>query len=245
MSKISLEEIREILKQDNWKIITDKYTNLDTEMEFECDEGHKVYTTWKKIRNKRICPTCENNKLKAINKQIMTKSPKVKRILALDQASHITGYAIFDDNKLVTYGTFKTNQSDEIARCNSIKNWLISMINNWQLDMIGIEGVQLQDESSGNKMGVTVFQTLARLQGILMETCYAFKIPYEICPTNTWRHSCGVKGRSRADKKKSMQLLVKQWYDITVSDDEADAIGIGYHLTNILIKNTKIENWEI
>ena len=54
MSKISLEEIRQILKQDNWKIITDKYTNLDTKMEFECDEGHKVYTTWKKIRNKLI-----------------------------------------------------------------------------------------------------------------------------------------------------------------------------------------------
>ena len=81
-------------------------------------------------------------------------------------------------------------------------------------------------------MSVTVFQTLARLQGILMETCYSAKIKFEVCPTNTWRHSCGVKGRSRTDKKRSMQLLAKQWYDITVSEDEADAIGIGHHLVN-------------
>ena len=93
-------------------------------------------------------------------------------------------------------------------------------------------------------MGITVFQTLARLQGILMETCYANKIAYEVCPTNTWRHQCGVKGRSRADRKRSMQLLVKQWYDVSVTDDESDAIGIGYYLTNKIIKNTTVQNWE-
>lgn len=93
-------------------------------------------------------------------------------------------------------------------------------------------------------MGVTVFQTLARLQGILMETCYTQKIPYEVCPTNTWRHACGVKGKSRADKKRSMQMLVKQWYDVTISDDESDAIGIGRYLTQHVNKNTTIQNWE-
>lgn len=53
-------------------------------------------------------------------------------------------------------------------------------------------------------MGVTTFQTLARLQGILMDTCFELKINYKICPTNTWRAHHEVKGRSRADKKKSM-----------------------------------------
>ena len=99
-------------------------------------------------------------------------------------------------------------------------------------------------ETGGQKMGVTVFQTLARLQGILMITCHDEKIPFEICPTNTWRHSCGVKGKTRTDKKRSMQLLVKQWYDISVSEDEADAIGIGRHLVSFIQKNTTVTNWE-
>ena len=43
------------------------------------------------------------------------------------------------------------------------------MIENWQPDAIGLEGIQYQDEVSGQKASVTVFQALARLQGILME----------------------------------------------------------------------------
>jgi hypothetical protein len=41
-----------------------------------------------------------------------------------------------------------------------------------------------------------------------------------------------------------MQLLVKQWYDISVSDDESDAIGIGRYLNMTVDKNTQVENWE-
>jgi Holliday junction resolvasome RuvABC endonuclease subunit len=71
--------------------------------------------------------------------------PKPKgatRILALDQATKVTGYSIFDNGELVKYGTFQTTSDDEIARCVSIKNWLVSMINNWKPDHIGIEGIQ-------------------------------------------------------------------------------------------------------
>jgi hypothetical protein len=31
------------------------------------------------------------------------------------------------------------------------------MINNWKPDYVAIEGIQFQDESSGQKVGVTVF----------------------------------------------------------------------------------------
>lgn len=244
MSVIKLETIQSTLAAENWKVISTEYVNLDTEMIFECPEGHRVFTSWKKIRNRRECPICKSNNLAKMDGEIISKPRGARRILSLDQATHITGYAVFDDDKLVKYGTFTTSFDDDIGRCSIIKEWLLSMIHNWHPDYIGLEGIQLQDESSGQKMGVTVFQTLARLQGILMETCYAQKIPYEVCPTNTWRHACGVKGKSRTDKKRSMQMLVKQWYDVTISDDESDAIGIGRYLTQHINKNTTIQNWE-
>jgi Holliday junction resolvasome RuvABC endonuclease subunit len=157
----------------------------------------------------------------------------------------VTGYAIFDDTKLIKYGTFATSSDDDIERFTMIRAWLLSMIVSWKPDYIGLEGIQFQEEGSGQKMGVTVFQTLARLQGILMITCHDNKVPFEICPTNTWRHSCGVKGKTRTDKKRSMQLLVQQWYGVKVSEDEADAIGIGHHLVGYIQKNTAVTNWEI
>lgn len=243
MAKIRLEDIQAELAVDGWKLISTEYVNLDTEMIFECPEGHRVFAPWKKLRGKHECSICKKNSAMRID-TVLPKPKNTKRVLALDQASKTTGFAVFDNGKLVKYGSFATLSDDDIERFAIIKEWLVSMINNWRPDYIGIEGIQFQEEGSGQKMGVTVFQTLARLQGILMLVCHEAKIPYTICPTNTWRHACGVKGRSRTDKKRSMQLLAKQWYDVTVTDDEADAIGIGRYLTSHIQKNTEITNWE-
>ena len=114
------------------------------------------------------------------------------------------------------------------------------MIELWKPDFVGLEGIQYQQN-----MGVTTFETLARLQGILMETLYELNIQFSICHTNTWRAYCKVKGRTRIDKKRSMQMLAKEWFDITVTDDEADAIGIGKYVAEVLNKNVVTYNWEI
>ena len=157
----------------------------------------------------------------------------------LFRSTHNTGWAIFDGDQLIKYGIFETSTEKEIERFHQVKEWLISMIENWKPDIVGIEGIQYQ-----KNFGVTTFQTLARLQGILMELCFEMKIPFEICPTNTWRSHCGVKGQSRSDKKASMQRLIKDWFDISLSDDAADAIGIGKYVAETHKKRTEIVNWE-
>lgn len=239
MARITIEGIAQELAKDNWKILSTEYTNLSTEMCFECNEGHKVFTSWDKLRKKRECPVCKQNILKENKPVLIEKKKGENRILALDQATHITGWSIFDGSQLVKYGTFQTNIEDEIARFQEVKVWLISMIENWKPDIVAIEGIQYQQN-----IGVTTFQTLARLQGILMNLCYEMKIPCKICPTNTWRAHCGVKGKQRNDKKRSMQLLVKEWFDISVSDDESDAIGIGKYAADAYKKQNEIINWE-
>lgn len=242
MAKITIQSINSELLEYGWKCVSENYKNLDTELDFICEEGHEVRAPWKKIRTRRECPRCKENFLKEKIASVEPKKKGVKRVLALDQATYITGWSIFDGQKLVRYGTFNTQQSDEIARCSSMKTWLLSMIASWKPDVIAIEGIQFQEESSGVKLSVTVFQTLAHLQGILMETCYSEKVKYIICPTNTWRHHCGVKGTRRTDRKRSMQLLAKKWYDISVTDDEADAIGIGRYASDI--SKIEVVNWE-
>ena len=242
MARITLDTINEELAPTGWRCVSSEYKNLESELQFQCDEGHEVYAPWKKIRTKRECPICKNNKFKKLVESVKPKTRGEKRILALDQATHTTGWSIFDGNKLVRYGTFNTEIKDETARINAIKNWMLSMISNWDPDCVAIEGIQFQEESSGQKMSVTVFQGLALLQGVLMEACYALKVDFVICPTNTWRNHCGVKGRYRADKKRSMQLIAKKWYDISLTDDEADAIGIGRYAADL--NKIEVVNWE-
>ena len=238
MARITIEQIREELEPENWKIISTEYKNLDSELIFECSEGHRVYNTWKKIRARSECPVCNQNQFKENNTPILAKKAGEYRLLALDQATRITGWALFSDGELLRFGAFESNLDNEIERDNEIKNWLINVIENWHIDFVALEGIQYEE-----KFGITTFSTLARLQGILMSQLTEQGIPYTICHTATWRNFCGVKGKTRSDRKRSMQLLVKEWYDVTVTDDCADAIGIGHYATNKK-KTPKIENWE-
>ena len=238
MAKITISQIQEQLSSENWKLISTEYKNLDSELVFECPEGHRVYSTWKKIRTRRDCPICKQNQFKEVEQTLLPKKKGEYRVLALDQATYVSGWAIFSDGKLLRYGTFETQLENEIKRDIQIKNWLIQTIENWEPDFIALEGIQYE-----KNFGVTTFATLARLQGILMSTICELGIDYAICHTATWRAFCDVKGKTRSDRKRSMQLRVKEWYDVSVSDDCADAIGIGHYAVSKAKKPT-IENWE-
>ena len=123
MAKISISSINEELAQTGWKCISTEYKNLDSELQFNCEEGHLVCAPWKKIRTKRECPVCKGNKHKSNNAlQVEPKKKGEKRILALDQATHISGWSIYDGQKLIRYGTFETNQKDEIERKKGFAN---------------------------------------------------------------------------------------------------------------------------
>ena len=243
MSKIKVEDIRKAAIENGWKLISTEYKNLSTELTFICNEGHKINIPYKKVRDKWECPLCKANKYYNFSEEVKPKSKGVQRAIGLDQATHITGYSIFDNEELVYAGTFEATAEDEIARDVQIQNWLIQLIHNWKPDVVGLEGIQLQ-QFNDKMVGVTTYQTLARLQGILMATCYNLKVDYMICPPATWRNHSGVKGRSRADKKRSMQNKIKEWFDITVSDDVADAIGIGKYINETHKKKVEIFNWE-
>lgn len=243
MSKIKIDDIRKAAIEHNWKVISDSYKNLDTEMIFECNEGHKVYLPYKQVRDKFICPICEQNKYYKFNNQPIKKDKNIQRIIGLDQATHITGYSIFDGETLIDAGTFIAAAQGEIERDIEIRDWLIQLIQKWVPDIVALEDIQLQ-QFGDKTVGVTTYRTLARLQGILLSACVDQNIDYVVCAPATWRAHCKVKGRARMEKKRSMQDKVKEWFDITVTDDIADAIGIGKYVTDTYKKKVEVFNWE-
>ncbi len=166
--------------------------------------------------------------------------------MALDQATTTSGWAIFDDGVLINYGAITFNSFNTDERISELKQWLISMISNWTPDLIGLEDIQLQQfgaKNSDNVEGVTTYKVLAHLQGVLQNLLYEDKSTYEIIHVSVWRKHCNILGKTRADKKKSAQLKIKQWYDVSVTQDEADAICIGKYLSEVLIKKNRMLVW--
>jgi Holliday junction resolvasome RuvABC endonuclease subunit len=249
MSKLTLEQIQGELAERKWRLISTSYQNLDTELTIECPEGHRVYTSLKKWRRNHKCPVCDTNPYNNnANKEVSLT--KAFRILALDQATETTGWAIFDNKQLIKFGTITFNNSSAAARMASLKQWLNSMIANFNPDLVVLEDIQLQqkregEDDDGSILGVTTYKVLAQLQGVLINFCFEKKIDYELVHVSTWRNHCAIKGRYRADKKKNAQLKIKDWYDVTVPVDAAEAICIGKYAAEFKQRINKMVSWEV
>ena len=72
------------------------------------------------------------------------------RILALDQASITTGFAIFENGKLVDYGKFTFEDSDVAVRLVKIRNKVIDLIDKNNIDKVVFEEIQLQNNVVNN-----------------------------------------------------------------------------------------------
>ena len=243
MAKIKIEQIVEESFFHNWKLISKEYINLNTQMEWECPNGHIVYAPYKKIRDSYKCPFCEKEEKEGQHIEIQPKTKGTIRVLALDQATQISGWAIYDDKNLVAYGKIDFTQTNVFERISKIRQWLINMIETWRIDRVAIEDIQLQKFAGKNghiESAVTTYKVLAQLQGALLVTCFESNIPCSVIHTATWRAHCKITAKSRADQKRAAQLYVQNKFDKNVTQDEADAICIGSYMVEKYIKNNEM-----
>ena len=232
MGKINVYMVRNALEAEGWQLNSEIYKNLQTPLEMTCPAGHKQEQTFDYWRKHKMCDICmAGDPYKVKKNKVPTKGADTQRILALDAATSVTGYAIYDDKVLVAFGTYKTSSTLQATeRINQVKHWLKAAIKEWEPDFIGIENIQLQ--KYGNRdtdVQVKTFQTLANLQGVLLDTVFEACIDHELVRPSEWRSYCGINdGDTRRDaKKKQAQAKVKVWYNMDCTEDEADAICIG------------------
>lgn len=247
MSKITIEEVKSRVESQGFTLISSSYKNLDSDLEIQCHNGHSFFKPFKSFRVRElVCPYCNEIKTPSL-KSISIVKTKEFRILALDQATLNSGWSLWDGQKIIAHGVVKVpEQKSTGERIYYLKQWLISMIENNQPDLVIMEDIQLQDLSVGNynQTGVTTFKVLAKLQGVLENTLIEKEVPCKFVYCATWRKKVGVKGKKRADKKRSAQQIVKNTYGLSVNDDEADAICIGQYGVQVFSKQTSMINWE-
>ena len=150
-------------------------------------------------------------------------------ILALDQASRVTGYSIFKDGQFHKYGKIVTNSSDIGDRLKLIRDSVQNLIEQYGVNEVILEDIQLQENVGNN---VATFKTLAEVLGVIIELLTELDIPYTAVLAGTWRKGLGIAGNQRPVQKKNAQKFVKEKYAVNVSEDEADAICIGCYKIN-------------
>ena len=162
------------------------------------------------------------------------------KILGLDQSSNYTGFAIFEDDKLIKYGLFdvhdiKKDTNGDLFYLEKIQNnlmFLDRIIKEYNIDFVAIEDIQKQTN-------ILTYKKLAWLQGNLVQYLYNLGIKFTIISPSKWRSILGIKGRGRTVVKKNTIKYVEDKFNINIKkDDESDAIAIGYAVSKRIGKKS-------
>lgn len=137
---INIYSVANHLSENGWKLISDSYKNLNTELEMECPVGHRQTQTYANWRKHMLCEQCmAGDPYKIKKNKVPIKKIDTQRVLALDAATNVSGYSIYDDGVLVSYGTYKTDSSKNIEqRINEFKKWLQAIIKELEPDFVGV-----------------------------------------------------------------------------------------------------------
>ena len=155
----------------------------------------------------------------------------MRKLLALDQASRITGWAYFEDSKLKAFGKFSADDDDIGERLYFIRNSVKSLIDKYEINEVAFEDIQLQNNVVNN---VQTFKILAEVFGVIYELVTELNISHTPVLSGTWKSTLGIKGKNRPEQKRNAKEYAQNTYNIKCTQDEADAICIGAHMT----KNT-------
>jgi Holliday junction resolvasome RuvABC endonuclease subunit len=159
------------------------------------------------------------------------------KILSLDASTTSTGWAVFEENKLIDYGKICPSQSlDWRERISLISKELTNIIEKYKPNKIAIEDVPLK------KGGMKILVQLGACQGIVIALAEIYNINVTYITVGSWRKYVGlfngtVEGKTRDELKKHSVEKANKLYDLDLvwkspkskfnDDDISDAILIG------------------
>lgn len=147
------------------------------------------------------------------------------RVVSFDQSTRCSGYSVFEDGKYVCSGVIDMSKSEleTDKRSFAMAKEIWKIIKKYAPEHLVIEDTQQQNN-------VKTVITLARLQGMIIGYAEAHKIVVHILLPSQWRaaldYTQGPKVKRAMLKQQSIDY-VKNNFDLSLSEDECEALCIG------------------
>ena len=140
----------------------------------------------------------------------------MSKLLSLDQSSQVTGYAIFDNGELIKYGTIVVKDSDLNVRLVKIRQSIINLLQQYDIDEVILEDIQMQNNVTGN---VQTFKTLSEVFGVINELLKELNIETHSAFATQWKNALKIQGRTRQEQKKNTKDYISYIYNIDLTED--------------------------
>ena len=144
-------------------------------------------------------------------------------VAGIDASTTATGVAIMSDGELLYYELIAIDSKKEKDAYKRIKEMLIrvcAILDKYKINKVYMEKAICK----GGNVDITI--KLAYLSGGMSLYCIQKDIEFNNPVPSAWRASVGVptgRGVLRAEQKQTAIKAVKDWYEIDVGDDVAEA----------------------
>ena len=153
-------------------------------------------------------------------------------ICGIDASTSCTGWSIFKDDKLITYGAIKPHGEDWRGRVMDLTMALSEIFKIHRPNIIYIEETYTARNPQTTKV-------LTRLQGIVYAWCMNNECEFNTIRPSEWRKWLNFtqnKNVKREQLKKQSLQYVLDNYGLEVTDDESDAICIADAVVKMFIE---------
>ena len=156
----------------------------------------------------------------------------MSKILSLDTSSKVTGYAVFNNGKLIRYSSIdKSDIKNGDERMQDMVRCLIILIEREAPDVVVVEETVVTRNPQTQRM-------LSMILGAVFGTCVSNHFNYCSLRPTQWRKSVRSDDEKLPRKRDELKLWsinkVAELFNINdISDDISDAILIGQAFINI------------
>lgn len=152
-------------------------------------------------------------------------------ILSIDASTKSSGWAVYEGTQLKNYGCITSSSTDLFKRIHKMVDEIDILITNNSISKLILEEVRPDDV--GGRSNLATHKALMFLQGAIAMMMHDKhpKVTIEYLYPSEWRKCCKIKtgrGVVRETVKQRDIRFVQEEFGITVNDDIADAIGLGY-----------------
>lgn len=148
----------------------------------------------------------------------------IYKVLSFDQSTQKTGWGLFEGGTLVEYGLIDLHkEKDSKQRWSMMVSNISQLILEKKPRVVVVEDTVLQRSPTTLKM-------LAQLQGAIIGCAQSLSLSCEVIYPTAWRKVLGIKqGKCKREELKAKAMAyVKDRCRLGVTEDEADAICIGF-----------------
>lgn len=167
------------------------------------------------------------------------------KILAIDLASRLSGWAFFEDKKLISYGLIKPRPQSLTAeqRLQIIEEEVERLLDKYKPKVVVLENpAGGAEDKKGPTANWTTMAVLFMTHGVVRNILEKRKIKYEIVSPSVWSNRLSIFKRDRSGRKAGAKAYAIEHYGLSDKEEQDIYDAVCLHDCYLYLEEWKVKS---